>query len=203
MGIYIQFWHCHPSGLADEFLSGPLEAFEAWCNETAADFPDDIEPTILPLLEAVQARGGSALGAASEAEAIAVDRLLDTYFGMFCDQQRPDLMRAADPSLLPARHFRGMFGTSREASPCSTAFELWSFLFTGRAVGRDSSLLPYRSADGVYHLAYWSAQEVMLLDDAFAADLVSADVEARALNAARNAVATARRQGTGLIIQVA
>ena len=203
MGVYLQFWHCHPTGLADEFLAGPLEEFEAWCIETAAEFPDDLEPSVLPLLKAVQVRGAAALVATTEGEAAAVDGLLETYFGMFCDFQRPGLKLAADPSLVRARHFRGMFGASREAGPRGSAFDLWNFIFTGRPAGRDSSLLPYRSSDSVYHLAYWSLQEVMLLDNAFAANLASADVEPSALMTARNAVARARAKGSGLITEVA
>ena len=203
MGIYLTFWHCHPAGLAEEFVSGPLEEFGAWCEEITAEFPDDIAPAVHPLLMTVQARGVDGLRATTRAEATAVDRLMDTYFGMFCDMSRPGLKRAADPSLLPVRHFRGMFGDSQRICGGGSAFELWNFIFTGRAVGRDSSLLPYVSDDGVYRLAYWSSKEVIRLGEAFADKPAPNDIDVRAVEAAQSAVTRACEQGTGVILQVA
>lgn len=203
MGIYATFWHCHPEGLAREFMSGPLEEFSAWCETTSADFPDDIEPSSLSLLPMIRARGIDALTVTTMAEATAVDRLLDTYFGLFCDTSRPSLKRAADPSLLRARRFQGMFGSSRDTSRCAAAFDLWRFVITGRGVGRDSNVLPYRSGDFDYRLAYWTSGEVLVLHDAFCADAVPAEVDRSAFTAAKNAVTAAREQRTGLIVEIA
>lgn len=203
MGIYATFWHCHPDGLAQELLSGPLEEFSAWCQQTAADFPDDIEPSSLSLLNAIRAQGTAALKATTSDEAAAIDRLVDVYFGLFCDSGRPDLKRAAHPSLLRARHFQKMFGSSRETSKYPAAFDLWRFTLTGRGVGRDSNAFPYRSCDGVYRLAYWTLGEVAVLDDAFSADAVAGDVDREAVAVARAAVSAARTQQTGLIVEIA
>ena len=203
MGIYAMFWHCHPEGLAQELLSGPLEEFSAWCQQTAADFPDDIEPSSLSLLNAIRARSMAALKATTSDEATAIDRLVDAYFGLFCDSDRRDLKRAAHPSLLRARYFQGMFGSSRETSQCPAAFDLWRFTLTGRGVGRDSDAFPYRSGDGVYRLTYWTLGEVAVLDDAFSANAVAGDVDRDAVAAARAAVSTARAQRTGLIVEIA
>ena len=201
MGIYAQFWHCHPAGLAEEFLSGPLEEFDSWLLETVAEFPDDIDASVYPLLQAVRTNGRVVLCASTASEAASVDRLMDAYFGMFCDMRRRDLKRAADQSLLRAAHYRGMVGTS-ENTARSVASELWNLMFTGRAVGRDTNAFPYASEDGVYHLAYWSWDEVNLLNEAFTVGPLPTEVDSRALAAAKNALAAAHAQRSGLIIEV-
>ncbi|WP_198087167.1 hypothetical protein [Variovorax sp. E3] len=202
MGIYAQFWHCHPAGLADEFLSGPLEEFDSWLLEIMAAFPDDVDPAVYPLLQTVQANGRTALHALTAPEAAAVDRLMDAYFGMFCDMKRGDVKRSAEQSLLRAPCSRGMLGSGNHAAALGVAFELWNFVFSGRAVARDSSLLPYVSGDGVYHLSYWSLDEVRLLDEAFAVGPIPEEVDLKALAVVKNALASALTQRSGLIIEI-
>lgn len=203
MGIYAQFWHCHPAGLAEEFLAGPLDEFDAWCVETVTESPGDIDTSVYLLLQLVQAHGRTVLSATSETEANAVDRLLDAYFGRFCDLRRQDLKKRADGSLLRARSYRNLFGLSRESSACSAAFDLWNYLFTGRAVGRDAKVLPYKSEDGVYHLSFWSPDEVILLDRALATSIALSEDEFAARAAATNALANARKNGAGLFMEIA
>jgi hypothetical protein len=128
---------------------------------------------------------------------------MDAYFGMFCDMRRGDLKRAADQSLLRASRYRGLVGSSGEAIGRSAAFALWNFMFTGRGVGRDSNVFPYASEDGVYHLSYWTLDEVNLLNEAFTFDPLPAEVDARALAAVKNALASAHTQRSGLIVEIA
>ncbi len=203
MGIYVTFWHCHPAGLADEFLGGPLDEFDSWLAATIAEFPGDIEESVYPLLKAVRANGRAALEATTSADAMTVDRLMDAYFGMFCDKERAGLKRHADQSLLYARHFEGMFGSDNETAVSSAAFRLWDFMFKGRPECRDPNLLPYESEDGVYRLSYWTLDEVKLLRDAVIAGAQAPGVEERARTATKNALASAFEQGAGLIIEVA
>uniref|UniRef100_UPI00105099C6 hypothetical protein n=1 Tax=Variovorax sp. GV025 TaxID=3450240 RepID=UPI00105099C6 len=202
MGIYAQFWHCHPAGLVDEFLSGPLDEFDAWLLETNAEFPGDIDASVQPLLRVVRSNGRAALNALNAAEATAVDRLMDTYFGMFCDMKRRDIKQAADQSLLRASHYAKMLDSSNGVAAHSAALELWSFMFSGRAVARDSNVFPYASEDGVYHLSYWCCDEVSLLDEAFAAKSFATEVDPRALAAVKNALASALARRSGLITEI-
>ncbi|WP_093195204.1 hypothetical protein [Variovorax sp. YR750] len=202
MGIYAQFWHCHPAGLAEEFLSGPLEEFDSWLLETIAEFPDDIDTSVYPLLQIVRANGRAALHALSASEAASVDRLMDAYFGMFCDMKRRDLKQAADQSLLRASHYRGMFGSDNDSTARGVAFVLWNFMFSGRSVARGSSVFPYASEDGVYHLSYWSSDEVSLRNEALTVAPSPKDVDSRALAAAKNALASAHTRRSGLIIEI-
>ncbi len=203
MGIYVTFWHCHPAGLADEFLGGPLDEFDSWIVATTAEFSEDIEESVYPLLKAVRANGRVALEATTSAGAMAVDRLMDTYFGMFCDMERQDLKRHADRSLLYARHFEGMFDSVDETAASSAAFVLWDFMFTGRPDCRDPKLLPYKSKDDVYRLSYLTLDEVKLLREAVIAGAQAPGVEARARTATKNALGCAFEQGSGLMIEVA
>jgi len=203
MGIYVTFWHCHPAGLVDEFLGGPLDEFESWLAATMAEFPGDIEGSAYPLLKAVRANGRAALEATTSADAMAVDRLMDAYFGMFCDMKRAELKRRADQSMLYSRYFEGMFGSSDETAASSAAFRLWSFILKGRPGCRDPNLLPYESEDGVYRLSYWTLDEVKLLREAVIAGAQAPGVEARAQTATKNALAGALEQGSGLIIEIA
>jgi hypothetical protein len=86
-GTFVEFWHGAEDGLLGHFLAAPLREFQAWCVEINTDFPGEIQPAILPLLNAVLSRGASALYAATEADARICDELLDTYYGEFCDYE--------------------------------------------------------------------------------------------------------------------
>ena len=42
MGIRVQFWLGSADGIATHFLTGPLDRFETWAGQLAAEFPDEI-----------------------------------------------------------------------------------------------------------------------------------------------------------------
>lgn len=203
MGIYLQFWHCHPDGLAEEFLAGPLGDFESWCHTTLEDFPGDIEPDVIPLLQAVRTHDHSALFATNRSEAMLVDHLIDVYYGLFCDIARPDLKRAADSSLLAAERYRRLFDTVTEPPGSRRALELWNCAFNGRPICRDPTVFPYTSRDGVFHISYWSSEEVTILHKTIATLLIPPSIDSRVTTATINALANAHAQKSGLVVTVA
>ena len=109
MGTYVEFWHGSVDGLLGHFVTSPLESFRSWCVEVNAEFPGDIETSILPLLDAVMREGPLALNATTKVEALLCDQLIDTYYGMFCDWgPGRDLLERANDHMLYARRFQSV-----------------------------------------------------------------------------------------------
>ena len=202
MSVRVLFYLCHAGGLADEFLAGPLDDFEAWCTTMRVEFPDDIEPTIPPLLRAVRATGHAALRATTASEAEAIDRLMDTYFGDFCVLHARGLLREADGSSLRVDRYEGMFDRARGSLTGSAAWHLWNFMFTGRGVGRDEAAWPVRWKDRGFRLSWWTSEEVAVLHEAFETAPMPAAVDENARESARQAIGRAYEDGSGLLIQV-
>ncbi len=205
MGTYVQFWRGTEDGLLGHFLGGPLDAFRKWCIEAIADYPGDLEPAIVPLLEAVLAVGASALQAETAAQAALVDRLLDTYYGHFCDGKCPELLESADGSLLYVRRYDSILEALARLPDKNAELLLWSYLIGGRAVQRDQAVLPYQSEDGIFRLSYWSAEETALMGRLLIGPVAGwlRDVDAGALECTAAAIESAMAQRTGLIITVA
>lgn len=204
MGTFVEFWHGAEDGLLGHFLAGPLDAFQAWCVNTESEFPGDIQPTVLPLLDVVFSRGALALCATTKAEALACDELLDTYYGMFCDYVRHDLLEPANDSILYVSRYHSI-RVALEVEPSHSAeLRLWSYLLNGRPVLRDPTALPYISLDNAFWLSFWSAAEVALMLRTIASPfptwLLAADPDA--LRNTEMALASAAARGSGLIISV-
>jgi len=204
MSIVVMFWHGSHDGLLGHFLSGPLDDFRIWCLASEEQFPGELHPALVPLLDAVLREGPDALRPTTAAEAWVVDRLLDTYCGIFASCDRPDLMQSTVEAFLRVSRYETILAALSQWPHHRTARRLWSYLLEGRPVVRDPGKFPYGSEDAVYRLSYWSADEVVLLDRVFADPsarwLSVADTDA--LGCTRTALAAARARGSGLITSV-
>jgi len=196
------FWHGSPDGLGEKLLSGPLQDFERWCEDVLSEFPEDIDPDILPLLRAVQTNGRPALQAANCVEAALVDRLIETYFGMYCDGKQPEILISAERSMLSVWRYKNIFDKARVTPEFAQAVMLWDYIFIGRPIGRDPQIFPYQSADGFFHVSYWTFDEVVFLRNAIVTIALPNDVDASALQCSMQALDAAIAQRSGLIITI-
>lgn len=207
MGIRLMSCLGAEDGIASHFLSGPLDRFAAWAEEMEAEYPGDLPPGTLDLLRGVQARGAAALQATDAVHAVRVDRLLDLYYGHFCDSgPGRDLLVSADDAMLPERYYTAALPLLERSSAYGEIAELWRLL-TGRPVLRDARELPYESADGVFRLSYWTLGECRHLHRERKALVTWAGTPRsegeHAIDAMLRAASTAIEAGVGLILSVA
>src|SRR4051794_21501704 len=157
MSIRVMSYLGAEDGIASHFLAGPLDRFAAWAEATEAEFPGDLPPGTLDLLRDVRVRGAAALRATDAVQAARVDRLLDLYYGHFCDSgPGRDLLVSADDAMLPERYYTVALPLLERSSAHRHLADLWRLLLTGRPVLRDARELPYESGDGVFRLSYWT-----------------------------------------------
>jgi hypothetical protein len=137
-----------------------------------------------------------------------VDRLLDEYYGSFCDREAGEAcLESACESMLNVWHYESARCSLRRARVSPEILRLWDYLVAGRAILRDSVELPYVSEDGWFRVGYWTADEVIALDAALRGiEPLPADPDAEraadALGATRAALAGALARRTGLVITV-
>lgn len=155
MNAHVAFFLGAPDGIPGHFLRAPLGEFSEWFEETLAAEELDADPGIATLIERARTSGARALRVASTEEAERVDRMLDEFYGSFCDHVRPDLLHPATPSALYLARYEKL-GQSLSGE----ARVLWGFLENGRGVGREAEIYPYSSDDGVFRLGYWTGPEV-------------------------------------------
>jgi hypothetical protein len=172
-----------------------------------SEFPGDLPPGTLDLLRDVRARGAAALRATNAVHAAHVDRLLDLYYGHFCDSgPGRDLLVSADDAMLPERYYAAALLLLKRSSVHRDLAELWRLLLTGRPVLRDARELPYESEDGVFRLSYWTLGECRHLHRERKALVTWAGAPRsegeHALEAMLRAVSTAIEAGVGLIVTV-
>ena len=201
MSKRVTFWLGARDGIVSHFLSGPLERFATWLE--GWDTPDSVR--LVGLASDARMRGAEALRANDSTQALIVDRMLDVYYGSFCDLVEPATLVAAAPSDCSERcYWTAAEGFARH--PGGSAGEaLWRCLLEGRPVLRDARRLPYVSSDGVFRLGYWSADECdVLADELQTVGATATEAEARrAVAAALEAISRARGSRTGLITVVA
>ncbi len=205
MGTYVQFWHGAEDGLLGHFLSGPLGDFRAWCINTIEEFPGEIDPSILPLLEKIQSNGWNALAVKSPEDASIVDRLLDTYYGSFCDLERKELFEMTGDAVLYVRRYDSIGEALAASSDKRVESQLWSYVRSGRAAGRDQTIFPYLPGGDVFRLSFWSAAEVALLGRVLTSTPAEwlRDADPDALECTLMAIESALARHEGLIITVA
>ena len=158
----------------------------------------------------------SVLHPTNEDDARTVDCLVDHFFA-----ESQDLLTWASESWVNVRHY--VTAAELIATRCPEVSTLWSFIFTGRGVGRPDGMFPYCSKDEQFYLSYWTRAEVTLLheslDRAFAemnwaswnkghpAGAVGTnrgiDSPELALIIARDALANSEAQAAGMIIVAA
>ncbi len=205
MGTYVQFWLGADDGLLGHFLAGPLDAFRAWCDDTIVEFPGELDPLIVPLVEKIRTSGPAALEAHTAGEAAVVDDLMSAYYGSFCDFVRKDQLEMVGDALLYVSRYDTIADVLINASDKRVESLLWSFIRSGRAIGRDQATLPYTSGDDAFRLSYWTADETELLGDALtgAPDEWLRDCDTDAMECTLMAIRAAISRRTGLIITVA
>ncbi len=122
-----------------------------------SEFPGDLDPSLPGALARLREGGPAVLEVSTGRDAWEIDRLLDGFYGLYCDFERPDFLRSFD-DLVRLHEYE------RAGRYLPEPFrELWAYLQTGRAVGRDSRRFPYESEDGEYRLGYWTASECVEL----------------------------------------
>jgi hypothetical protein len=207
MGIRVRSWLGAEDGIASHFLSGPLDRFAAWAQEVEAESPGDLALEAWDLLTDVRARGAAVLRATDAVHAARVDRLLDLYYGDFCDfGPGRHLLRSADDATLPERYYTAALPLLERSPSHRPIADLWRLLLTGRPVLRDAREFPYESGDGVFRLSYWTHDECTHLRRERKALVTWAGTPRsegeHALEAMLRAVETAIEVGVGLIFTV-
>ena len=208
MGCYVEFWHGPPDGIASHLVGGPLAEFEAWCDEVIREFPGEIDPRVVELLRRVRTGGVEHLRAKSASEAEVVDRLVDEFYGSYCDRGAgAERLESACESMINVWHYESARPALHRAGVSPEVLRLWDYLVAGRALLRDPVELPYVSEDEWFCVGYWTADEVIVLDGALRGiEPWPGDAEAEwaavALDAARAALAGALARQSGLIITV-
>lgn len=198
MGIHISFWHGSHDGLLGHFLSLPHAEIEAWLLQCMEQFPEEFDPAILALLQNFRRHGVEALKVDSAADAKLVDELLKVCYGQYCDQHIDrSMLQDASSSTLHLRRYDTITDALRRANAPPDILKLWHYLFTGRPLLRDPSLLPFNFNDDIYRIGYWTADEVLALQGWLQAT-IGADEHAK--DAALVAMATAAERKQGLIM---
>jgi hypothetical protein len=160
MSIRVSFWLGAEDGICSHFLSAPLDQFEEWASDTEAEFPKEVGTEVLDLIRDVRCRGAAALQTTDSVRAAELDRMLDMFYGFFCDfGPGQELLDYASPSIVSVRRYRAATDLLRRAELSSETLKLWEFLIGGRPVLRNAEALPYTSEDGVFHLSYWTFAE--------------------------------------------
>lgn len=204
MGIRVMFFHGSADGMASHFLSAPLHEFRAWYQEMMEEFPEEVNPACVFLLEEVIYNGRPSLKRASEESPKTVDLLLADYYGLFADFR--DKLYEASGTCINIRKYQSI-GTQLKRDGMEEAAVLVDYIFSGRPVLRDAAEFPFFSEDDVFRLAYWTAEEVVrfraALDPLGEAEQRQLDPEWGALPAIQESLANAHARKSGLIITVA
>lgn len=158
MRAHVAFYLGAPDGLLGHFLSGPLDDFAEWFRAGLSSEDIDADPAIPELIDAARVRGSESLLARDNLHADRVDRMLDEYYGSFCDHVRPDLVNPATASALYLLRYEKL---GQALSP--DARVIWDYMMSGRGAGRPDGEFPYSSDDGVFRLGYWTSEETGLL----------------------------------------
>ncbi len=158
MRAHVAFYLGAPDGLLGHFLAGPLHEFSAWFRQGLKADEIDAHPETPFLIEEAAAKGAVALEARDADHAERVDRMLDEYYGSFCDHVQPELITPATASALYLLRYEKL---GRALSP--DAQNVWDHMISGRGAGRPDDAFPYSSDDGVFRLGYWNLDEVGLL----------------------------------------
>ncbi|MEW6128529.1 MAG: hypothetical protein AB1757_15930 [Acidobacteriota bacterium] len=158
MGIRVQFWLGAADGITTHFLNAPLSEFIAWYHTLIEDYPEELVPGVSELILEVIQTGESALLAETQRKADTIDRMIDLFYGSYCDGIRPDLLQEAEGSMLYVQRYekhKELIGAQCGAM----ALEYWEHLLAGRGIGRQGMHYPYRSLDGVFRIGYWTFDE--------------------------------------------
>ena len=204
MGVRVSFYIGSKDGALTHFLESPLQDFRAWHLEQLREWPEDVDARLTPIIDDVLDRRAAALCPQSGSHAWLIDRVVDCFYGEFCDHVQSHLLKGADDACLYVRGYANLDAVGSVIGP--DLLRTWQYLLNGRALGREATHYPYDSADGVYRLGFWTRSEAAQLHSRFKdrgplSALVPTD-NVGAMESARRAVATAFQAGTGLIISV-
>jgi hypothetical protein len=212
MGIMVSFWLGAEDGIRSHFLSAPLDQFENWVSEIEAEYPGEFPPGLLDLIRDVRSQGALALQTTDRIRAEQIDRMLDEFYGGFCDYGpgKEFLVEAVSPWILRVLWYDEAIDLLRRAGLGSETLRLWKFLIEGRPLLRDPETLPYTWAGehGAFRLGYWTLAECsrLLPELTLAARWDASEVDQTcrdALNITIHACARAIEEKVGLIITVA
>ena len=156
----VSFWLGAENGMLSHFLSA-LNQFENWASEIEAEDPDEIRDGVLGLIRDVQSQGAPALHATDRIRASKIDRMIDDFYGSFCEYGPGQelLVEAVSSGVLRVQWYGGATDLLRCVGADSEALRLWKFLIEGGPVLRDPTTLPYTSEDNFFALGYWTFAE--------------------------------------------
>jgi hypothetical protein len=210
MGTCVEFWLGSKDGIQSHFLNSPLKEYRLWLEIYGDEMDIDIDEieNISMLLGNVIEYGEKCLEANSEKEAEIIDRMLDCFYGGFCDLERKNLLVKAEESILRVSRYKESYEYIKKQYVGEETKYLDYILF-GRAVGRLTTLYPYKSKDGVYRLSYLTGFECeklkLMLETCFghSFDSFAEDDNWCTICTTYDALRNACFHSTGLIITVA
>ena len=156
----VSFWLGAEDGMLSHFLSA-LDPFESWASEVDAEYPDELGDGVLNLIRDIQNQGAHVLRATDRDQASKIDRMIDDFYGAFCDYGPGKELVVDTPSsgAVRVQWYGGATDVLRCAGADSETLRLWNFLIEGRPVLRNPEALPYISDGGFFSLDYWTFAE--------------------------------------------
>lgn len=160
MGIYAEFYRGSSDGALSHFLSSPLSKFRDWFHHNMLEFPDDFDSAELMRIDEIIAFGAQALCPKTSEEAVLIDRVTDRFYGDFCGVNRTFLTAAVATGLY-SRHYENRLAIKQSFG--DESLRLWEYLINGRPIGRAENSYKYSSCDGIFHVGFWTYEEVYVL----------------------------------------
>lgn len=159
MGTSVEFLLGSSDGITGHFLSGPLAEFYDWYSKRFEEYlGQENDPRMTQLIANILLNGQSALAVTTVEQAIVVDKMMNCYYGYFCDYVRPDQMIQAFLSFVKMSQYeplRDFFKLHYHPN----AVRYITYLLDGRGVGRSDNAIPYQPEDNVFRLGYWTITE--------------------------------------------
>jgi len=206
MGISVEFYLGACDGI-ESILLDNIDRFRSWYQEVATD-PESRSAysiTVLNSADRVLQEGRVALQAVDHKSARAIDELVESFVGEYCDWgPGHDLLQSTHSGSLSVETFRSSLESLHVQS--NRLLSWWDSIRNGRPVGRDAAQIPYCGSDADFRISFATADEI----DALYQDLIAIQQQLSpnspanmAIECMSNALQSARAMGAGLIIEVA
>lgn len=212
----MSFYLGAPDGLEGHFWGSCPSQFRDWARYVEEEDPGTFSLALLHRLDRIVAEGPSSLLPVDRADAEILDEIFDDFVGLYCTSANGLLRYAAESMAYVGRY---SLAEARIESQCSRQVsQCWSYLLSGRPVGRPPTAHPYTPRDPIFRRGYWTAEEVQIvhgdLRSAFPGVVQRAEQRSRdgyaltpddevAIEIAVEATARALIEQTGLITSVA
>lgn len=153
MGIRVEFWEVPYKGI-QEAITVDFEKMQLWYEAIADKYPDDVDSSILEILQQVNI----AKPLFPQIQHELLDDFVSFYLGDYCDYG-PGKRSAVTASMLNIRNYQK--GVQLIKQKCSSeAQKLWAYLFLGRSLVEGKV---FNIVDNEYRFCLFSEAECDLL----------------------------------------